>query len=139
MKDSHRAQTDSALSAHASSTRLGDGPVGSAEHLHATFEQAVAVADRAVGFWLQRMSTYRTDAFGSMSADDSTADLRGLRALLRASATAYARRLRADDIPPERMVVLVKEAAGQPSSIGFAAQELTSDMVRWSIEAYFDV
>jgi hypothetical protein len=39
---------------------------------------------------------------------------------------------------PERMLVLVKTATGHRASPGFGAQELTSDIVRWSIEAYFD-
>jgi hypothetical protein len=62
----------------------------------------------------------------------------GLRALVRAAATAYARRLRDDGETPERMLVLVKAAASSHGSPRFASQELTSDIVRWSIEAYFD-
>jgi len=36
------------------------------------------------------------------------------------------------------MLVLVKVAAGHLGAHGFSARELTNDVVRWSIEAYFD-
>jgi hypothetical protein len=36
------------------------------------------------------------------------------------------------------MLVLVKTAAGHPAIPGCGTQELTNDIVRWSIEAYFD-
>jgi len=36
------------------------------------------------------------------------------------------------------MLVLVKEATRHHGLPGFGAQELTNDIVRWSIEAYFD-
>jgi hypothetical protein len=51
---------------------------------------------------------------------------------------AYVRRLRSDGITPERMLVLVKEATVNHRITGFSAQELTNDIIRWSIEAYFD-
>jgi hypothetical protein len=58
--------------------------------------------------------------------------------MVRAAATAYVRRLRAEGTTPERMLVLVKSATSDHGSPGFGAQELTNDIVRWSIEAYFD-
>ena len=61
-----------------------------------------------------------------------------LRALLRAATVSYARRLRAESATPERMLVLVKRAVGHPSSLASEAQELTNDVIRRSIEAYFD-
>jgi hypothetical protein len=67
----------------------------------------------------------------------SLSELRALRALVRASATAYARRLREEGASPERMLVLVKAAAGHPGTPGFSVRELTDDVVRWSIEAFF--
>jgi hypothetical protein len=115
----------------------GDGAVGSPEHLHVTFERAVAATDRAVGLWLSRTSGRAADDPRVVASGETSSDVRSLRALVRASATAYARRLRNAGVPPERMVVLVKEAACQSNAIGAAVQELTSDMVRWSIEAYF--
>jgi len=120
-------------------TASGDGAVGSPEHLHVTFERAVAAADRAVGLWLAQVSaSVPDDLRNTAPAHQSASDPRALRALVRVSAIAYARRLRDAGVTPERMVVLVKEAAGRPSSVGYAVQELMSDMVRWSIEAYFD-
>ena len=61
-----------------------------------------------------------------------------LRALAQASATAYARRLRNERLTPEHMLVLVKVAAGHPGTLRFGARALMNDVVRWSIEAYFD-
>jgi len=46
--------------------------------------------------------------------------------------------LRDEGLTPERMLVLVKVAAGHPGTLGCGARELTNDVVRWSIEAYFD-
>ena len=47
------------------------------------------------------------------------------------------RRVKADGLPPERMLVLVK-AGHIHGLLGFGAQALTSDIVRWSIDGYFD-
>ena len=64
-----------------------------------------------------------------------------LRAQLQASVTAYARDLRADGVPCEGMLVLVKstvrEATG-PELHPAEASELMEDLVRWSIEAYYE-
>jgi hypothetical protein len=58
----------------------------------------------------------------------------------RAAVDAFAARLRADGVPPERMLVLVK-AAVRDSAPGVLDQAqlhaLTEDVVRWSIEAYY--
>jgi hypothetical protein len=115
-----------------------DAPVGSPEHLRFAFAQAVAATDRAIGYWLARHAAPVLADRPDPSPDGSSDDIRALRALVRASATAYVRQLRESCTTPERMVVLVKEAAGHPSAQGFAVQELTSDLVLWSIEAYFD-
>lgn len=116
----------------------GNGaPVGSPEHLRSTVERAVATMDRAIGLWLARdPAPWLADH--ASARRNSTEDVRALRAMVRASATAYARRLRQSGVTPERMVVLVKEAVGQLGSHGLATQEVTSDLVLWSIEAYFD-
>lgn len=119
------------------SEAYSDVTVGSPGHLRSTFAQAVAVTDRAMGYWLARNATPIL-ADRSDHSEDGSGDIRALRALVRASATAYVRRLKETGVTPERMVVLVKEAAGHPGARGFAAQELTSDLVLWSIEAYFD-
>ncbi len=119
------------------SDAYSDVAVGSPGHLRSTFARAVAATDRAVGYWLARNATPIL-ADRSDHSEESSGDIRALRALVRASATAYARKLKETGVTPERMVVLVKEAAGHPGAQGVAAQELTSDLVLWSIEAYFD-
>jgi hypothetical protein len=64
-----------------------------------------------------------------------------LRAQLQASVTAYARDLRADGVPCEQVLVLVKttvrESTG-PELHPAEASELMEDLVRWSIEAYYE-
>lgn len=119
--------------------RRAEGGVGSPEHLRSTFAEAAAATDRAVGLWLSRKSgSVDLDPASLADAGQPDGDVRILRALVRASATAYVRRLRADGATPERMLVLVKVAAGHPGASGFGARELTNDIVRWSIEAYFN-
>jgi hypothetical protein len=74
--------------------------VGSWEHL-----QAATVADRAVGLWLARDargSTVRSHA--ADIADRPDTELSVQRALARAAATAYARRVRAEGLAPEQML-----------------------------------
>ena len=113
--------------------------VGSVEHLQVAFVRAAALADRAVGLWLARSSRESTGSYPTAQAvGEPDNELRALRALARAAATAYARRLRAEGLTPERMLVLVKAATSSHGFPGFGAQELTSDIVRWSIDAYFD-
>ena len=113
--------------------------VGSPEHLQSMFARAAAVADRAVGLWLARNSDLpAVRGTGEHPIDGVGEDWGALRALVRAAATAYARRLRDEGAAPERMLVLVKSATTYHGSPGFGAQELTNDIVRWSIEAYFD-
>ena len=48
------------------------------------------------------------------------------------------RRVKADGLPPERMLVLVKAATNIHGLLGFGAQALTNDIIRWSIDAYFE-
>jgi len=115
----------------------GDG-IGSPEYLRAAFERAAAAADRAVGLWLVSRTRIVADDLPSAATQGVSGELQTLRTLTRAAATAYVRRLRDDGVTPERMLVLVKTAAGQPGAQGFGARELTQDIVRWSIEAYFD-
>jgi type VI protein secretion system component VasF len=70
------------------------------------------------------------------SSREDVTDIHALRAVVRRAASDYARRLRDEGVTPERMLVLVK-ATTDASKSGFAARELTNDIVRWSIEAYF--
>ncbi len=113
--------------------------VGSWEHLQAAFARAATVADRAVGLWLARDakgSTVRSPVADTVERRDT--ELSVQRALARAAATAYARRVRAEGLAPEQMLVLVKAATSIHGLLGFGAQALTSDIVRWSIDAYFE-
>ena len=113
--------------------------VGSWEHLQAAFTRAATVADRAVGLWLARDSNRSIIRYANASpADMPDTELSVHRALARAAATAYARHVKADGLAPEQMLVLVKAATSIHGLLGFGAQALTSDIVRWSIDAYFD-
>ena len=112
--------------------------VGAADQLHATFTRAAAAADRAVGLWLGRHPNEPAPLDTARNSESDNDDMPALRALVRAAATTYARQLRAQGTTPERMLVLVKAAAAHQGSPGFGAQELTNDIVRWSIEAYYD-
>lgn len=115
-----------------------DTIVGSPEHLQSTFARAAAAVDRTAGVWGARNGPVIPDDVARPREDRNAGDFRALRALVRASATAYARRLRTEGTTPERMVVLVKAAATHHGVPEFSVQELTNDIVRWSIEAYFD-
>ena len=115
-----------------------DDNIGSPEHLRATFSRAAAATDRAVGLWLSRSSTPPRTIADVVLSNPQDRGITALRVLVRASATAYVRRLREQGVTPERMLVLVKSAAGPSGSNGFGARELTNDVVHWSIEAYFD-
>ena len=113
--------------------------VGSAEHLRSAFGRAASAADRAVGLWLAYQSHAEVRADWPGSPDRGVgSEFHSLRARVQASATAYARRLRDEGLTPERMLVLVKVAAGHPGAPGLGTRELTNDVVRWSIDAYFD-
>ena len=116
-----------------------DTVVGTPEHLRASFTRAAAAADRAVGIWLARTAEHRTpDDLVQSHPDRASVEFRALRAVVRASVTAYARRLRSEGVTPEGMLVLVKAATVNHRIPGSSAQELTNDLIRWSIEAYFD-
>jgi hypothetical protein len=81
---------------------------------------------------------------GADAEDGQGADGRGAqavlatRAQLRASVTAYVRRLRADGTTPQHAVVLVEEAVREALSASPrapVARTLAEDVVRWTIEA----
>ena len=132
------AKRGSDLSGLTPSRGPSDTIAGSPEHLQSTFALAVAAADRAAGLWGAKNAPGFPDDVARPPEDQIAADFRSLRALVRASATAYARRLRDEGTTPERMVVLVKAAAIHHGVPEFSVQALTNDIVRWSIEAYFD-
>ncbi len=113
--------------------------VGSWEHLKAAFARAATVSDRAVGLWLAGDAKGSVDRYSTAGTADRPDDEVSVhRALVRTAATAYARRVKADGLPPEQMLVLVKAATSIHGLLGFGAQALTNDIVRWSIDAYFD-
>ncbi|HUQ84232.1 MAG TPA: hypothetical protein VM076_23980 [Gemmatimonadaceae bacterium] len=63
------------------------------------------------------------------------------RAELRASVTAYARRLRNDGLPPERVLVEVKTAVHETVSPTLGSSEvadLVDNVVRWTVDAYYE-
>lgn len=113
-----------------------DAPVGSPEYLHSAFAHAATVADRPLGSSIRASGEAGDQAPRKVGGDVD--EFGALRAMVRAAATAYVRRLRAEGTTPERMLVLVKSATIDRGFPGFGAQALTNDIVRWSIEAYFD-
>jgi hypothetical protein len=114
--------------------------LGSRAHIQQTLARA-RTAVRAAGEHIERSRTVlvRAGALVGASASAVQASV-ALRAELRASVTAYARHLRADGLPCERVVVLVKTAvreATPPELDALDARALMEDVVRWSIEAYY--
>ena len=102
-----------------------------AESLHAAFARAARAIERSA------IDTPRSaDVHGDAPTQQEIGDLRDLRSTVRGAAAAYARRLRDEGVTPERMLVLVK-ATTDTTKPGAAVRELTNDVVRWSIEAYF--
>ena len=102
------------------------------QYLHDAFMRAVQAIERA--------PVDPPDNADDSPADASTrrelADVRVLRSMVRDAAAAYARRLKDEGVTPERMLVLVK-ATTDVARPGIGVRELTNDIVRWSIEAYF--
>jgi hypothetical protein len=63
-----------------------------------------------------------------------------VEAALRASVTAYVQRLHDEHVPPQRMLVLVKDAVREAVAADTDVLErraLMACVVRWSIEAYY--
>jgi hypothetical protein len=75
-----------------------------------------------------------SDARNGRLAEDAA------RAALRQAVERYARDLRREGVPPERMIVavkgVVKRATAAPQSLP-DAEHLVPDLVQWSIAAYF--
>ena len=103
-----------------------------AQHLHAAFHRAVQAIEQSASGASRPADLAPADA----PAEHDYQDLRVLRSTVRGAAAAYARRLREEGVSPERMLVLVK-ATTDAAGPGFGVRELTNDIVRWSIEAYF--
>lgn len=63
-----------------------------------------------------------------------------LRSQLRNCVLDYARLLHSDGVPPEQMLVLVKRAVleGPPWANSDEEQKLLADVVRWSVEGYYE-
>ncbi len=116
------------------------GRLGSREHVRQTVERAHAAALTA----RQRRAESRTVVAWSealAAANERVLqESASLGAQLRASVTAYVHHLRADGLPPERMLVLVKSAVhdATPAALDVdEARRLMEDVVRWSVEAYY--
>ena len=63
------------------------------------------------------------------------------RAELRASVTAHTRRLRDEGVTPERVLAEVKQSAHEqlsPTLGTVEMRDLVADVVRWTIDAYYD-
>ena len=76
-----------------------------------------------------------------MNVFRSTRSSIGLQAELRAAVTSYARQLRSDGVPCERVLVQVKaavRAATPPDVYAFEMRGLVDDVVRWCVDAYYD-
>jgi len=97
-----------------------------------------AVADRAVGSWLAGISSESTAAPTRGTAHGQDGDIPALRALDCAAATAYARRLKAEGSRRNKCSCSSGQATANHGLLGFGTQALTSDIVRWSIDACFD-
>jgi hypothetical protein len=81
----------------------------------------------------------RTDA-ALATCRSAARDSEALEAALRASVSAYAQRLHGEQVPPQRMLVLVKDAVREAMPADTDVLEcraLMACVVRWSIEAYY--
>ena len=117
------------------------GGIGSRAHIHETLTRARGAIEAAG----ERVASSRsTAARSSTPVDGATSVGHASNALpveLRASVTAYVRHLRDDGVPPQRMLVLVKAAVREsapPELDALEARALLEDVVRWSVDAYYD-
>jgi hypothetical protein len=136
MPDPQGEPTPNAASVEASPTGLG-----SRAYIAQTLERARATirASRALKGRSYSLLARAVSLVGASERMVQESD--ALRAQLRASVAAYARRLKAEGQPPERMLVLVKTAvrdAVPPEFDAVEVRELLEDVVRWSVEAYYD-
>lgn len=117
-----------------------DRTLGSRAHIRHTVERA-CVAIRDARRIAEENSFLRARA--AEVADASREAVRRSvesRTQLRESVAAYVRHLRADGLPSERVVVLVKSAVWESTPSGLEvveARTLMQDVVRWTVEAYY--
>jgi hypothetical protein len=121
--------------------RAGDGlsPPGSREHLRQTLARAREVIARSRAPDALLLALVMPES-GFDPAGRALRESHGLRAELRAAVTAYVRHLRREGEPPQRMLVLVKDAVGDslPTQLDQTDRRaLLADVVRWSIAAYY--
>jgi hypothetical protein len=116
------------------------GGIGMRDQISATIARARAAIR------LSRERAERSRAIVDVSgfvveeAQRATDASRRIRAELRESVVAYVRDLRAQGVPSERMLVLVKVAvreATPPELDAYEARALMEDVVRWSVDAYY--
>jgi hypothetical protein len=114
--------------------------LGSRAHIRATISRArAALADARALAARSSANLARSLALAGDSQTKVQASL-ALRAQLRASVTAYVTGLKADGMPSERVLVLVKAAireATPPDFDPYDARDLMEEAVRWTVEAYY--
>ena len=114
--------------------------LGSLEHIRSTLERA------RVSISVLRREQSRSELPSELETRAAVADASAqvtlaLWAQLRASITAYVRRLRDDGVPPEQTLVHVKVAVREATPPELAVAEsraLMDAVVQWSIETYFE-
>ena len=118
----------------------GPGALGTEAHIRLTLDRVShLMADAMARQTRAEALQSRTEAALSTS-QRAVRDSEALRAALRTSVTAYARRLHDEQVPPQRMLVLVKEAVREATPAAadvLERRELMESVVRWSIEAYY--
>lgn len=145
MPDLGRSPPDEPDAGAASAPRAdGAGTLGTGAHVRRTLDRVShLLADAHSQRTRADALPSRTDAVLSTSqraVRESEALRTALRLALRDSVTAYVRRLHDEQVPPERMLVLVKEAVREATPAGtdvLEGRELMESVVRWSIEAYY--
>jgi hypothetical protein len=136
MPDQQGEPTPSAASVEANPTGLG-----SRAHVAQTLERARASVRTAHALTGRSHSLLARAATLVGASERIVQESVDLREQLRASVSAYARRLRAEGQPSERMLILVKTAVREavpPELDSVELRELLEDVVRWSVEAYYD-
>jgi hypothetical protein len=136
MPDPQGDPTPGAASAEASATGLG-----SRAHIGQTLARARAAILSAQAHMGRSQSLLARAQLLVGASARNVQESADLRELLHASVAAYARRLKAEGQPPERMLVLVKSAVREavpPELDAVEVRELVEDVVRWSVEAYFE-
>ena len=114
--------------------------LGTCAHVRATLERARAAIRASHEHTARSRDVLARAAALSSMADRTVVESAALSAQLRASVSAYVRHLRADGVPSEKMLVLVKTVvreATPPELDAYEARALMEAVVRWSVDAYF--